>query len=69
MAVAGSLFNRFLTAKSNGGGDKVKEDEVKKVSREARALLQQAGRGRGGLHEYQVVRIADASQSSPEQFT
>jgi len=68
MAVAGSLFNRFLTAKSNGGGDKVKEDEVKKVSREARALLQ-AGRGKGRHHEYEVELITDASQSSPEQFT
>ena len=56
MAVAGTLFNRFLTKK--GGAGEAKQEDGKGMSREARALLQQAAeRGKG---KHAVERLVDA---------
>jgi len=53
MAVAGTFINRFLTSRKVGE----KEEDGKTVSREARALMQEAG---GKKAKFAVERLVDA---------
>ena len=65
MAVAGSFINRLLTKRSaEMSAEKKKEDGGKAMSREAKALLQQAAQGAKGKGKYEVERLVDPATDS-----